>query len=595
MEKAGRVVDRSSVLFRQRMRASQAKLKDKSGQKRQEENTTGYAVDRVEYAASDTFQQTLFQGRNAARATAKFSMIRKKREAKAAERREVQREAQREVEVLDRETVQTSADPPTVFERINRPNTPESRQAPSGPDGSLSYPRSRPTVAGRVKTPEARTIKQAAEHGERTIKTPARSAVKKPVRDIKTAQASARATAKALDHAERAAELTKAASVTAMRKATQAKTAKATEKGVKAAAKAFVSSVRAILAGTKALLTALTAGGSIVGFIVLVTVLFGCALALFGGSSDSSGYTPVSAEVEAYEPLIRFYARQHGIPEYVELIKAVMMQESAGRGNDPMQASECGFNTRYPHSPNGITDPEYSIDVGIQNLADCLSLAGVDSAIDMDNIKLALQGYNYGSGYISWARNNYGGYSVVNAIEFSDMMAARYGWGGYGDKQYVAHVLRYYPFGRAFSGGRGQDIVEIALSQLGNIGGEPYWSWFGYDSHVEWCACFVSWCADQTGYIDAGAIPMFSYCPTGISWFQSKGAWEGRNYTPSPGDIIFFDWQNDGESDHVGIVERVEDGYVWTVEGNSGDMCRQKSYPIGSSVICGYGLLKPST
>lgn len=65
------------------------------------------------------------------------------------------------------------------------------------------------------------------------------------------------------------------------------------------------------------------------------------------------------------------------------------MQESGGRGNDPMQASECGYNTRYPNTPNGITDPEYSINVGIQNLAACLSDAEVENPIDMERIKLA--------------------------------------------------------------------------------------------------------------------------------------------------------------------------------------------------------------
>lgn len=124
--------------------------------------------------------------------------------------------------------------------------------------------------------------------------------------------------------------------------------------------------------------------------IILIIVLLGCAVSLFGGGSSSNSYTPVNAEVEAYEPLIRQYAAQHGIPEYVELIKAVMMQESGGRGNDPMQASECGYNTRYPNSPNGITDPEYSMDVGIQNLAACLSAAEVENPIDMEHIKLAL-------------------------------------------------------------------------------------------------------------------------------------------------------------------------------------------------------------
>lgn len=147
----------------------------------------------------------------------------------------------------------------------------------------------------------------------------------------------------------------------------------------------------------------------------------------------------------------------------MELIKAVMMQESGGRGSDPMQASECSFNTRYPNTPGAITDPEYSVNVGIQNLAASLAQAGVESPIDIERISLALQGYNYGNGYIRWALENYGGYSAQNAAEFSDMMAARLGWSRYGDRQYVSHVLRYYPISGAFMGG-GQAMVEVALT-----------------------------------------------------------------------------------------------------------------------------------
>ncbi len=146
--------------------------------------------------------------------------------------------------------------------------------------------------------------------------------------------------------------------------------------------------------------------------------------------------TPVSAEVEAYEPLIQKYAKQYGIPEYVELIKAVMMQESGGRGLDPMQAAEGSFNTRYPHEPNGIQDPEYSIECGVQELKAALISAKVENPIDMERIKLALQGYNFGNGYITWAKSNYGGYSYANAVEFSTMQAQRLGWDSYGDTQY---------------------------------------------------------------------------------------------------------------------------------------------------------------
>ena len=145
-------------------------------------------------------------------------------------------------------------------------------------------------------------------------------------------------------------------------------TAKATAEATKGTVKATIAAVKAIIAGTKALISALIAGGWIAVVIILIVVLLGCAVSLFGGGSDSTSYTPVSAEVEAYTPLIQKYAKQYGIPEYVELIKAVMMQESGGKGSDPMQAAEGSFNKKYPHEPNGIKDPEYSIECGVQEL-----------------------------------------------------------------------------------------------------------------------------------------------------------------------------------------------------------------------------------
>ncbi len=137
-------------------------------------------------------------------------------------------------------------------------------------------------------------------------------------------------------------------------------------------------------------------------------------------------------------------------------------------------------------------------------------------------------------------------------------------------------------------------LVEIARAQLGNVGGEPYWSWYGFGGRVEWCACFVSWCANECGYIDKGIIPKFSVCGTGVDWFKDKGQWLDGRAVPESGNIIFFDWPDergvlDGDSDHVGIVEKVENGRVYTIEGNSGDACERNSYPIGYSSILGYG------
>ena len=336
--------------------------------------------------------------------------------------------------------------------------------------------------------------------------------------------------------------------------------------------------------------TLLYGAGALVLIIIPFVVIMGVASMLTGTGDGRSAYVPVSAEVEAYRPLIRLYAAQHGIPEYEDLIAAVMMQESGGQGTDPMQCSECGFNTQYPHYPNGITDPEYSIDVGIQNLADCMHLSGVESPIDLDRISLALQGYNYGSGYISWALANYGGYSELNAIEFSDMMAARIGSSGYGDKAYVPHVLRYYPIGRSFMSEGNGAMVAVAQAEIGNSGGMKYCEWYGYNYRVEWCAIFVSWVADQCGYLDAGVLPKTAGVRPYVDWFKERGQWQGRDFEPTPGDIVFFDWESDGLADHVGIVEKVENGLVYTVEGNTGDRCAERRYTLGAVSIYGYGL-----
>ena len=134
-----------------------------------------------------------------------------------------------------------------------------------------------------------------------------------------------------------------------------------------------------------------------------------------------------------------------------------------------------------------------------------------------------------------------------------------------------------------------QAVVDIAKSQVGNVGGQPYWSWYGFNSRVEWCACFVSWCYGQMGLSE----PRFAACQSqGIPWFQSHGQWGGRDYANiAPGDAIFFDWDMDGSADHVGIVVGTDGSRVYTVEGNSGDACKIKSYSLTYECIKGYGLM----
>lgn len=453
-----------------------------------------------------------------------------------------------------------------------------------------------------IHSPTAKTIKTVERTGEaikQTARSAGRATIKAPGRTIKTASSTVKSVERVGSASVKTVQATfKAAQKTAIESAKTAQrirtAAKATAAAVKALAAAAAKAAKAIIAAAQELITAIAAGGW-VALLVIVLVVMCFAGFMFASDEDDTEILPVTGEVKAYEPLIQQYAREHGIGDYVLLIQAVMMQESGGRGTDPMQASECGYNTRYPHAPGSITDPEYSINVGIQNLADCLSIAQCESPMDMDAIKLALQGYNYGQGYITWAINKYGEYSKANAVEFSINAAERYGWSSYGDMNYVPHVLRYYPLGQIFyDPDTSTLIVEVARSQIGNVGGEPYWSWYGFTERVEWCACFVSWCANKCRYIDSGIIPKFSGCINGVEWFKDRGQWIGNSFEPSPGMIIFFDWDDedgqDGNADHVGIVEKVENDRVYTIEGNTSDSCRQRSYPVGYYQILGYGI-----
>lgn len=133
------------------------------------------------------------------------------------------------------------------------------------------------------------------------------------------------------------------------------------------------------------------------------------------------------------------------------------------------------------------------------------------------------------------------------------------------------------------------ELIELAKSEVGNIGGEKYWSWYGFDHHVEWCAAFVSWC-----YAEAGKNgPYFLACNSeGKAYFQAHGKWAWRGYEDiAPGDSIFFDWDRDGSADHVGLVVGTDGENVYTIEGNRDDVCVARTYALDYPYILGYGLM----
>ncbi len=180
-----------------------------------------------------------------------------------------------------------------------------------------------------------------------------------------------------------------------------------------------------------------------IGNIFIINILVASVIFQVLMTQQQVSDNPNAQQVNTYHAVITEYAELYGISEYVNVIKAVMVQESGGRGLDPMQSSECGYNTLYPNSPNGITDPIYSIECGVQYLAACLKIAGVTSPDDTETLKLALQGYNFGSGYIGWAVDKYGGYSPENAVEFSEMQKQKLGWSIYGDTGYAGKIIEH--------------------------------------------------------------------------------------------------------------------------------------------------------
>ena len=439
--------------------------------------------------------------------------------------------------------------------------------------------RTEATRSIKVKPEAEKTIKGA---GNRTVKTAPRVVKVSPVSSQKVKNQAVLQKKQALKSMKAAREAKRAAMHSVQTAKQSAKTAKATGRGLKAMAEATAHAVKAAFAALMA------GGGAVLVVLILIVGIIG-GVAFLGNSQSNEA---LSAEVLAHTPAIQKYASEFGIPEYVPAIQAIMMQESGGRGTDPMQASECPYNTQYPNTPGAIQDADYSIKVGIQYYAECVRESGCENPQDMDRLKLSWQGYNYGNGYISWALEKFGGYSEPNALQFSKEQAAAHGWSSYGDTEYVPHVMRYYSGGGWFSGlfGNGQ-LVTIAKSQLGNEGGQKFWSWYGFDSREEWCACFVSWCADQAGLIQKGAVSKFSLCTAGVDWFQQKGKRQSGGNVPTPGTIIFFDWDHDGASDHVGIVESCDGTTVHTIEGNSGDAVKQNSYTVNSRSILGYGLV----
>lgn len=457
------------------------------------------------------------------------------------------------------------------------------------------------TSAQTVKTARQteKTIKQSARSTGKTVKTSAKGTVKTTQKSVKTAQATSKA---AIKTAENTAKTTKAAAKASAKAAQRAAqvakaTAKATVAAIKVAVKATVAAVKSIIAGTKALVAAIAAGGWVAVIVIivicLIALLVGSVFGIFFSGEDSGNSMTMQGVIREIntEYDTRLDEIQSGIAHDV-----LEMSGSRAVWKEVLAV----------YSVKTTTDPDNPQEVATMDEGKKQLLSGIFwemneiSSRTESKTETVITESDDGHGNIVQTETTVTRTYLYITVSHktAEEMADQYGFNEE-QRQQLSELLAeennslWLQVLYGISVGDGE-IVSVALSQVGNVGGQPYWSWYGFEGRVEWCACFVSWCANECGYIDSGVIPKYALCSDGVNWFKDRGQWADNTAEPTAGQIIFFDWDDengqDGVSDHTGIVEKVENGIVYTVEGNSGDTCRQKQYPVGYYEILGYGV-----
>ena len=589
-----------------------------------------YASDQMKYAAedvTDTAGQTVKSGADKAKEKAKDA-IREHRQ----EKRELRERMEQEPDTTHREPAQRQSGAASNSEHraTETARSPQGAERQTTSNHHASEPARSPQEAGRqnaktrfrdekrnrplrrertVRTAkqQKQTIKQSARSaGKQTIKTKdaMRKSVKTAEKTGKQIKTAAKTAEKGIKTAEKSAQAAKKAAAESM-KATQKfaemtrQAAIAAAKAVKAAAVAIAKAIKAIGEAIKELIAAIAAGGwvsvIIIVVILMIALIVGSIFAIFfSGEDTGTGMTMRDAVVRInseYQAEIRDIKETYAHDDLV-------MTGTRADWREVLSVYAVKVNT----------DPDNPQEVASMDEDKLQILIGV--FWDMNHIECSTESYTEtviettvdGDGNIVETETTVTRTRLYITIthKTAEEMADEYGFSA-DQREQLAELLsdeyaslwRSALYGIDFSG----DIVEVALSQVGNAG-DVYWTYMGFDSRVEWCACFVSWCANECGYIDADLIPKTAGCVAGESWFRARDQWQDSSYTPYPGDIIYFDWDKvetngqDGSTDHVGIVEKVENGYIYTIEGNSSDRVSNNAWPVGYYEIYGFGVPK---
>ena len=589
-EKKGiKAIDKAAVAS-ERMKEAYIRTKDKAehGMYAEEGSPGEYASDRfsagVDNVAHEAVHQFDKQGRKGVQTTKEnISKVKEKIQKRKAAAEQPKKQA-------EKQAAQQAGQPATRWSGRQAADT------VSEPAKAVRQERGAIKTLDRgkkgIKTLDRgrKTIKQASSTAKGTIKTTSKS--------IKTAEKTAKASIKTTQQAAKAAQRTAQATARAARAAAHAAraAARAAVVAAKVAAKATIAAVKAIIAATKALIAAIAAGGWIAVLVIVIICLIGlligsCFGIFFSGEDSGSGYTVQNVVQEIND-------------DYQQQIDTT----KANLSHDVLEMS--GSRAVWPevlavYAVKTTTDPDNPQEVA--TIDDSKKAILTDIFWEMNQIssrtetrtETVITETDDGHGNIveteTTVTQTY--LYITVSHKTAEEMAEQYGFDKE-QKEQLAELLAEENrslWSAVLYGIYTEDgaIVSVALSQVGNVGGEPYWSWYGFSGRVEWCACFVSWCANECGYIDTGVIPKYAGCVNGVQWFKDRGQWMDGSAEPAPGMIIFFDWDDengqDGLSDHTGIVEKVENGRVYTIEGNSGDSVRQNSYPVGHYEVLGYG------
>ena len=601
-----------------------------------------YAGDKLQYGMEDIATEAghivVDTGRGAYR-TGK-SAIQKFREKRKAEAEQRRQEMENEIQdpPLDEPPVDEPVDPAVpdqpgpatppespVEEEIVSPSGSQRRRNTMSKTPTGDGPKGRPAQARegtevvqkeqQIKGPSRRkntsiktaqkterTIKQTQRTAEQSAKTMERS-VKGTQRAVKTAEQSSKVAIKTAQETAHAAQKSAQAAAKAAQKAAQIAraTAKAAAEAAKAAAKAVVATVKAIIAGVKSLVAAIAAGGwvavLVIVIIMLVALIVGSCFGIFFASEDTG--SPMTMQSVVQEINMDYQSsldtiRNNTVHDKLE------MSGSRAVWPEVLAVYAVKVNTD-PNNPQDVASMDDSKKAILEEIFWAMNT--ITSTVETAEETVIVEEVDEDGNIVAVeTTETITTLYITVTHKTADTMAYEYGFSEE-QKQMLSELLpeeNATMWSAVLYGIHSPDeqIVAVAASQIGNVGGQPYWSWYGFNERVAWCACFVSWCANECGYIDTGIIPKFAGCVWGVEWFQDRGQWADGTATPVPGMIIFFDWDSpdgesgpqDGLSDHVGIVARVEDGRVYTIEGNTSDSCRERSYPIGYYEILGYGV-----